>query len=172
VTTVKCLFRKPHALVIASLLLVFGCGGSSPTSDSSYPSVKGTYGSYIGLPPGSSRQTWTAPDGTVTVFTCNAVTSIPNQNGAQFSGTIERLSPCNSQATLAGEIARDGTIRFTVTQARWGACASTGTNSYAGVVNLGSMLANGRVTVLCDDGRSMVIDEQLSGSQSAPPTTG
>jgi hypothetical protein len=154
------------------MLITFGCGGSSPTSDSSYPSVQGIYGSYAGPAVGSSQQRWTAPDGTVTLSTCNAVISIPNQNGAQFSGTIDRLSPCNSQATLAGEVARDGTIRLTVTQARWGTCTATGTNSYTGVVHLGSLLANGRVTAQCDDGRSMVIDEQLSGSQSAPPTTG
>ena len=164
--------RQPLALLLAALIITFGCGGSSPTSDSSYPSVQGIYGSYAGPAVGSSQQRWTAPDGSVTVVTCSVVISIPNQSGAQFSGTIARLSGCNSQATLAGEVARDGTIRFTVTQARWDTCTATGTNSYTGVVHLGSLLANGRVTAQCDDGRSMVIDEQLSGSQSAPPTTG
>jgi hypothetical protein len=135
--------------------------------------VKGIYGTYgySGAAPGTSRQTWTAPDGTQTVVTCTAVTSIPNQNGAQFSGTIDRLAPCSSQASLAGEVARDSSLRFTLTQARWGTCTAIGTNQYTGVVHLGSLLANGRVTVQCDDGRQMTVDEQLSGSLSAPPTT-
>lgn len=161
----------PCAAGLALAVLVApGCGGGSPTSES-YPSVKGIYGSYSGPAVGSSRLTWTAPDGSVTVQTCNAVTSIPDQNGAQFSGTIDRLAPCNSQAALAGEVSRDGSLRLTVTQPRWGSCAAVGTNQYAGVVHLGSLLANGRVTVQCDDGRRMTIDEQISGSLSVPPTT-
>jgi hypothetical protein len=46
-----------------------------------------------------------------------------------------------------------------------------GGGQYAGVVTLGSLLASGRVSVQCDDGRSMTIDEQLTGSLPVPPTT-
>ena len=159
------------AAILGAALLAPGCGGSSPTSDSSYPAVQGIYGSYNGIQVGFVRQTWTAADGTVTVLTCNAITSIPNQSGAQFSGSIDRLSPCNSQATLSGEIAKDRTLRFAVTQARWGSCTATGTNEYTGIVSLGTLLANGRISARCEDGSTVTIDEQVSGSLSTPPTT-
>ena len=154
-------------------MLAAGCGGGSSGSPSSpsYPAVKGTYGSYIGLPAGSSQLRWIAPDGTATTETCWAVTSIPTQNGAQFSGSVDRLAPCNSQATFTGTIAADGTFTFTLTQARWGSCTMTGGGQYTGVVSLGSLAARGSVTVRCDDGRAMTVEELLSGNLPVPPTT-
>jgi hypothetical protein len=163
--------RNWKATLVAAALVAASCGGDDSPTSASYPSVKGIYGSYSGLTPGVARQTWTAADGTVTVVTCNAVTSIPDQNGAQFSGTIDRLGPCDSQATLAGEVAADSSVRFSVTQARWGSCTASGRNSYTGVVNLGSLLAAGRVTLQCDDGRSATVEEQISGSLTTPPST-
>ena len=123
------------------------------------------------MPVGASRLRWIAPDGTVTTQDCWAVTSIPTQNGAQFSGSVERLAPCNSQATFAGTVATDGSITFTLTQARWGSCTMSGGGQYAGIVTLGSLVANGRVSVQCDDGRAMTIEEQLTGNLPVPPTT-
>jgi hypothetical protein len=164
---------NPARLAVAvALMLAAGCGGGSGSPSSpSYPAVQGTYGSYVGMPAGSSQLRWIAPDGTATTQSCWAVTSIPTQNGAQFSGSVYRVDPCNSQATLAGTIATDGTITFTLTQARWGTCTMTGGGLYTGVVHRGSLLANGSVTVRCDDGRTMTIEEQLSGSLSQPPAT-
>lgn len=147
-----------------------GGGGGSPTS-SSYPAIKGVYGSYTSLASGVSRQKWTAPDGTVTNVECIAVTSIPVQNGASFSGSVDRVVPCGSQATIVGTIAQDSTFEFTLTQARWGSCTAVGNGQYKGVVNLGSLLATGRVTVACDDGRTMTIDEQITGNLPVPPST-
>ncbi|HXK08534.1 MAG TPA: hypothetical protein VMT70_02710 [Vicinamibacteria bacterium] len=163
-----------HRGAVGAVVILAACGGGgSPSSPSSpsYPAVKGIYGSYVGSPDGASHQRWTAPDGTVTTQDCWAVTSIPTQNGAQFSGNVDRVAPCSSQATLAGTVAADGSITFTLTQARWGSCTMTGGGQYSGVVNLGSLLANGRVTVLCDDGRAMTVEEQLTGSLPIPPTT-
>jgi hypothetical protein len=160
-----------HVAAAAAVTLAAACGGGGSPSSPSYPAVTGTYGSYVGMPAGSSQLRWIAPDGTATTQTCYAVTSIPSQNGAQFSGSVHRVDPCNSQATLAGTIATDGTITFTLTQARWGSCTMTGGGQYTGVVHLGSLFANGSVTVRCDDGRTMTIEEQLSGSLSPPPTT-
>ena len=161
-----------RAAAAAVAMLVAGCGGGggSPASPS-YPAVKGTYGSYNGLVVGSSQLRWIAPDGSVTTQSCTAITSIPSQNGAQFAGSVDRIAPCNTQATLAGTIAADGTFTFTLTQARWGNCTMNGGGQYTGVVKLGSLLANGRVNVQCDDGRAMTIEEQLSGSLPVPPTT-
>ena len=160
-----------RAIAVAAMLTA-GCGGSggSPSSPS-YPAVKGTYGSYGGMPIGGSHLRWIAPDGTSTTQDCWAVTTIPIQNGAQFAGSVDRLAPCNSQATLAGTVAADGTFTFTLTQARWGTCTMTGGGQYTGIVSLGSLASNGRVSVQCDDGRSMTIDEQLSGSLPTPPST-
>jgi len=155
----------------AAVMLAAGCGGGGSPSSPSYPAVKGIYGSYVGSPDGASHQRWTAPDGTVTTLDCWAVTSIPTQTGAQFSGNVDRVAPCSSQATLAGTVAADGSITFTLTQARWGSCTMTGGGQYAGVVKLGSLFANGRITVQCDDGRAMTIEEQLTGSLPVPPTT-
>jgi hypothetical protein len=160
------------ATAIAAMLAAScGGGGGSPASPS-YPAVRGTYGSYDGLLVGSSRLRWTAPDGTVTTQECRAVTSIPVQNGAQFSGNVDRIAPCGTQATFTGTVATDGSIAFALTQTRWGSCTMTGGGQYTGVVSLGSLLANGRVTVQCDDGRTMTIEEQLSGSLPVPPKTG
>jgi hypothetical protein len=155
-------------------MLAASCGGGgsgSPTS-SSYPAVQGTYGSYVGIPAGTSQLRWTAPDGSATMESCLAITRIPTQNGAQFSGSVERLAPCSSQATFTGTVSVGGSIALTLTQTRWGSCTMTGGGQYTGVVSLGSLLASGRVTVQCDDGRVMTIDEQLSGSLSVPPRTG
>jgi hypothetical protein len=151
-------------------------GGAGVTSSwvlrrGACPAVKGTYGSYVGMPAGVSQLRWVAPDGTVTTQTCTAVTDLPVQNGAQFSGNVDRIAPCNSQATFAGTVALDGSITFTLAQARWGSCTMTGGGQYAGIVTLGSLLANGRVSVQCDDGRAMTIEEQLTGSLPVPPTT-
>jgi hypothetical protein len=160
---------------LAAVLLLFSaCGGgsSSPSSSSSdYPAVKGVYGSYGGLSEGASAQRWISADGTATTTSCGAVTTI-TQTGAQFSGTVDRLAPCASQATFTGEVARDGSIRFTLTQARWGACSATGPGQYSGIVVLGSLLANGRIGVSCDDGRTLTIEEQITGKLPVPPTTG
>jgi len=166
-------FARKSVACLASLGLGSCGGGSSPTSSStdSYPAVKGVYGTYAGTNQGQSRQKWTAPDGTVTVQDCQAVTSIPVQNGAAFSGSVDRLLPCGSQATIVGTIAKDGTFEFTLTQPRWGTCTAQGGGQYQGHVSLGSLLATGRVTVLCDDGRTMIVEEQLSGSLPTPPTT-
>jgi hypothetical protein len=161
--------RKTAAAVVA-MLAGCGGGGGSPT-EPSYPAVKGTYGSYTGMPIGSSQLRWIAPDGTATTQTCYAVTSIPSQNGAQFSGSVDRVAPCSSQASLTGTIATDGTFTFTLTQARWGSCTMTGGGQYTGVVSLGSLAAKGSVSVRCDDGRAMTIEEILSGSLPVPPTT-
>jgi hypothetical protein len=133
--------------------------------------VKGTYGSLVGMPEGTSRLRWIAPDGTVTTQDCWAMTSIPDQIGARFSGTVDRIAPCGGKATLVGTVATDGSIAFTLAQARWGSCTMTGGGQYTGVVSLGSLLASGRVTVQCDDGRAMTIDEQLSGKLPVPPST-
>jgi len=153
-------------------MLAAGCGGSSGSPSSpSYPAVKGTYGSYNGLVVGASQLRWIAPDGTVTIQSCTAVTSIPSQNGAQFSGSVDRLAPCTSQATLTGTVALDGSIAFTLAQSRWGSCTMSGGGQYVGVVKLGALAANGRVSVQCDDGRAMTIEEQLSGSLPVPPQT-
>jgi hypothetical protein len=153
--------------------LAAGCGGGSSESPSSpsYPAVKGTYGSYSAMPIGSSQLRWIAPDGSSTTQDCRAVTTIPTQNGAQFSGSVDRLAPCNSQATLAGTIAADGTFTFTLTQARWGSCTMVGGGQYTGVVSLGSLATRGRVNVQCDDGRAMTIEEIQSGNLPVPPTT-
>jgi len=158
-------------LAAAFIATACGGGGSSPSSPS-YPAVKGTYGSLTGMPEGASRLRWIAPDATVTTQDCWAMTSIPNQNGAQFSGSVDRATPCSSPATLTGTIATDGSLTFTLTQARWGSCTMTGGGQYTGVVSLGSLVANGRVTVLCDDGRAMTIEEQLTGKLPVPPSTG
>jgi hypothetical protein len=162
--------RVRVAAAVAVLAAGCGGGGGSPSSPS-YPAVKGTYGSYIGMPAGSSQLRWTAPDGTATTQTCYAVTSIPTQNGAQFSGSVDRIAPCSSQATFAGTVATDGSITFTLTQGRWGSCTMTGGGQYTGVVSLGSLAAHGTVSVRCDDGRAMTIDELLSGNLPIPPTT-
>ena len=47
----------------------------------------------------------------------------------------------------------------------------TGGGQYTGVVSLGSLWVNGRVTVQCDDGRAMTIEEQLTGKLPVPPST-
>jgi hypothetical protein len=135
------------------------------------PGGQGTYGSLTGMPEGTSRLRWIAPDGTVATQDCRAMTSIPVQDGAQFSGRVDWLPPCSSPATLSGTVTTEGSISFSLTQSRWGSCTMTGGGQYAGVVNLGSLLANGRVTVLCDDGRAMTIEEQLTGRLPVPPST-
>ena len=159
--------------IVAILLLLSACGGGSPSSSSSadYPAVRGVYGSYGGLNEGASVQRWIAADRTTTTISCGAVTTI-TQNGAQFSGSVDRLPPCASQAAFTGEVARDGSIRFTLTQARWGACSAIGPGQYTGIVVLGSLLANGSVSVQCDDGRTLTIEEQITGKLPVPPTTG
>jgi hypothetical protein len=160
-------------MLLVAALIATGCGGGggSPSSPS-YPAVKGIYGSLTGgMPEGASRLRWIAPDGTVTTQDCWAMTSIPNQNGAQFSGSVDRATPCSSPATLSGTIATDGSLTFTLTQARWGSCTMTGGGQYTGVVSLGSLWVNGRVTVQCDDGRAMTIEEQLTGKLPVPPST-
>lgn len=165
---------RRRALAVAALAFLASCGGggASPTASSaSYPAIKGVYGSYTTLATGYSRQKWTAPDGTVTNVECIAVTSIPLQNGASFSGSVDRVVPCGSQATIVGTIAHDSTFEFTLTQARWGSCTAAGNGQYKGVVNLGSLLATGKVTVTCDDGRTMTIEEQITGNLPVPPST-
>jgi hypothetical protein len=153
-----------RAAMTVAAMLAAGCGGGSGSPSSpSYPAVKGTYGGYSGLVLGASQLRWIAPDGSVTTQSCTAVTDIPIQNGAQFSGNVDRLAPCNGRATFAGTVGLDGTITFTLAQARGG--------QYAGIVTLGNLLANGRVTVQCDDGRAMTIEEQLTGNLPVPPTT-
>jgi len=161
--------RALRATTAVVAILAAGCGGGGSPSSPSYPSVKGTYGSYGGGVVGASRLRWIAPDGTVTMQDCWAVTSIPTQNGAQFSGTVERIAPCNSQATFAGTVGTDGSIAFTLTQGRWGSCTMSGEGQYAGIVMLGSLIANGRVIVQCDDGRATTIEEQLTGRLPVPP---
>lgn len=162
---------SPGMLLVAALIAT-GCGSDGSPSSPSYPAVKGTYGSLTGMPEGASRLRWIAPDGTVTTQDCWAMTSIPNQNGAQFSGGVDRATPCSSLATLSGTVAADGSITFTLTQARWGSCTMTGGGQYTGVVSLGTLAVNGRVTVQCDDGRAMTIEEQLTGKLPVPPSTG
>ncbi len=165
---------RRRAVAVAALTCLASCGGGggSPTASSSpYPAIKGVYGSYTQLNGGYSRQKWTAPDGTVTNVECIAVTSIPLQNGTSFSGSVDRVVPCGSQATIVGTIAQDSTFEFTLTQARWGGCTAVGNGQYKGVVNLGSLLATGKVTVACDDGRTMTIEEQITGNLPVPPST-
>jgi hypothetical protein len=157
------------AATAVAAILAAGCGGGSPSSPS-YPAVKGTYGSYGGGTVGASRLRWIAADGTATTQTCTAITSVPTQNGAQFSGNVDRLAPCSSQATFVGTIAADGSIAFILTRARWGSCTTTGGGQYTGIVTLGSLVANGRVVIQCDDGRAMTIEEQLTGSLPLPPS--
>jgi hypothetical protein len=159
------------AAVLAMLAAGCGSGSTGSPSSPSYPAVKGTYGGYSGLVLGASQLRWIAPDGSVTTQSCTAVTDIPTQNGAQFSGNVDRLAPCDSRATFAGTVALDGTITFTLAQARWGSCTMNGGGQYAGIVTLGNLLANGRVTVQCDDGRAMTIEEQLTGNLPVPPKT-
>ena len=133
--------------------------------------MEGVYGGYSGLNIGYAQQRWIAADGTTATQQCQAVTSIPMQNGASFSGSVDRLAPCSSQATIIGTVATDGKIEFTLTQTRWGTCTANGGGQYNGVVHLGSLVANGTVTVRCDDGSTMTIEEQISGSLPTPPTT-
>jgi hypothetical protein len=133
--------------------------------------VKGTYGSYAGLPAGGSQLRWVAPDGSVATQSCWAVTTIPTRNAAEFSGSVDRLAPCSSQGTFSGTVALDGSIAFTLTQGRWGSCTATGGGRYAGVVHLGSLLATGTAAVRCDDGRTFTIEEQLTGNLPVPPST-
>ena len=103
--------------------------------------MKGIYGSYDGSLVGTSRLRWIAPDGSVTTQSCRTITSIPTQNGAQFAGSVDRLAPCNSQATLGGTVTVDGSIAFNLTQARWGSCSMNGGGHYTGIVTLGSLAA-------------------------------
>jgi hypothetical protein len=164
--------RRSGAFLLAALLASCGGGSGSPSSSSSsYPAVKGVYGGYSGLNIGYAQQRWIAADGTATTLQCQAVTSIPMQNGASFSGSVDRLAPCSSQATISGTVAIDGKIEFSLTQVRWGTCTATGGGHYAGVVSLGSLAANGTVTVRCDDGGTMTVEEQITGSLPVPPPT-
>jgi hypothetical protein len=133
--------------------------------------VEGVYGGYSGVNVGHAQQRWVAADGTAATLQCQAVTSIPIQNGASFSGSVDRLAPCSSQATIAGAVATDGQIEFTLTQSRWGTCTAVGGGHYSGVVHLGSLLADGTVTVRCDDGSTMTIEERITGSLPTPPPT-
>jgi hypothetical protein len=165
-------FDPLRAALAAAAILTAGCGGGGSPASASYPSVTGSYGGFSGLSNGAAQQRWTGADGTVTNRSCSAVTAIREQNGAAFSGTITRLDPCNDQANLSGEVAQDKTIAFTVAQARWGTCNVTSNGRYTGVVTNGALLANGRVSLTCDDGRSFTVEEQVSGSLTAPPTTG
>lgn len=165
-------FDPVRAALAAGAILSAGCGGGGSPASASYPSVTGAYGGFSGLSNGAAQQRWTAPDGAVTNLSCYAVTAIREQNGAAFSGTITRLDPCNDQANLSGEVAQDKSIAFTVAQTRWGTCNVTSNGRYTGIVTNGSLMANGRVSLTCDDGRSFTVDEQITGSLTAPPTTG
>lgn len=167
---------RPATRITRALLCLLvvspGCGGGgSPSGASSFPSIKGTYGAYLGLPLGATNQRWTAPDGSGTTRQCTAVTSIPVQNGAQFSGDVDRTAPCSARGTFTGEIAQDKSFRFTLTQERWESCTASGPVEYTGHLNLGNLVATGRATVRCDDGRTMTVDETITGALPTPPST-
>ncbi len=165
------------ALAAFGALVAPGCGGGSSTS-SDYPAVTGNYGAINTIPGGTSggdgmaTQRWIAADGSVQTISCSmTVISRATQNGAGFSGYVQRGAGCDPSATFTGEVSHDGSIRITLTQARWRSCTAGGPAEYTGVVANGSLLAKGQIAVRCDDGTSYTVEEQLNGSLPRPPTT-
>jgi hypothetical protein len=156
---------------VAALAALGAC--SSPT-EPSFPSITGAYGGLApaGAPFNSPVQfdiTYREADGTETQAAAQGVFVIATQSGSRWTGEARRQGFAAGAAT--GEVAMDGAIQFSMSQPRWGDCATTDLVSYSGYVRSGSLFANGRGTVHCDDGTTLEIEEGLHGKLPEPPPT-
>jgi len=158
-----------RSLCLAAVVIAWSCGGAAEKEDE-FPDVKGTYGG-LGGGSGLSDQRWVATDGSVATRLCNLKVGITEQSGATFTGYIQRVpvnnnppDNCTSQGTIAGEVAKDRTIRFQLTQARWSTCTAVGTAEYAGTIVSGDLNANGSVALQCDDGAAITVRDHLTAA--------
>jgi hypothetical protein len=102
------------------------------------------------------------------------------ERGVRPWGIRER---CHSTGEIAGQIERDGTLNFTLTQERWPSavvlatpdtpeqrvdCTALGPGSYTGHVERNRFYAVGTIQVLCDDGREATVQEIMAGTYPAP----
>lgn len=156
-------------MAASALVALAAC--SSPT-ESTYPPITGAYGGQgaPGAPFNAPVQfdiTSRSPDGTEAARNVQGTFIIATQVESQWAGEVRRYSFPTGDVT--GEVTIDGAIRFTVTQAQWGDCASTDSVSYSGYSRSGGLSATGGGTVHCADGTILDIEESLHGRLPEPP---
>jgi hypothetical protein len=144
-------------------------------SGSLFPDIKGTYGGLASYT-GSSELRWTAADGSVTSRLCNAMVSVTEQSGPSFAGSLQRVpfatAPpglCTGQGSIAGELAKDRSVRFQLAQERWATCTARGPTQYTGTIVDGELDASGSVALQCDDGSTATVQDHLRAALPHPP---
>ena len=163
-----------RSLCLAAVVIAWSCGGGGENEDE-FPDIKGTYGG-LSSNTGSSDLRWIAADGSVTARLCNVTVGVTEQSGASFGGILQRVpyasaqpGLCTGQGTIAGEIARDRSIRFQLTQERWATCTARGLAQYTGTIVSGELDASGSVALQCDDGSTATVQDHLRAALPHPP---
>lgn len=186
----ECGGRRSLAAIVAALVMA-GCGGSS--EEESYPVMFEQYGgvgTYSSVNPATFDQKFAALDGYAWDNVCHGVIRVLSQEGSSWTGRVERgvssggiRERCHSSGEIAGELAMDGSLHFTLSQERWPSadviftpttpehridCTAVGPGQYTGHVERNRFYAVGTIPVLCDDGREATITEVMQGSYPAP----
>ncbi len=153
------------SLCLAAAVITLSCGGSEKEDE--FPDVKGTYGGLVNNT-GTSDLRWIAADGLVTSRLCNVMVSLTDQSGASFSGDLQRVSYgsgpvgiCAGRGTIVGQIAKDRSTRFEVTQERWSNCTARVPILYTGTIVSGEIAATGTVSLQCDDGSTATVQDSI-----------
>jgi hypothetical protein len=155
---------RSASLCVAAALIAWSCG--SREEEDVFPDIKGTYGG-ISAGNGSSGLRWVTADGSVATRVCYVMIKVTEQSGAAFAGSLNRMSVsgpadiCAGQGEIVGEIARDRTIRFQLTQQRWATCTAPGAAQYTGTIIEGQIDAYGTVQLLCDEGSPVAVQEHI-----------
>jgi hypothetical protein len=151
------------SLCLAAVVIAWSCGGGGANEDE-FPDVKGTCGG-LASNSGSSDLRWTAGDGSVTARRCNVMVGVAEQSGPSFAGNLQRVpfasaqpGLCTGEGTITGEIARDRSVRFQLTQERWATRTARGPAHYTGTIVRGEI---GRVALQCDDGSTAAVQDHI-----------
>lgn len=147
---------RSMALLALSLLIVPGCGGSSPTSATA-PSSSPSFTSLMGGWSGSRLEVLTSGAASIST-SCREVWSITSQTQGQFSGTFRvsggTTAPCEGAGTVSGTVSADNRISelaFSVDILTGGCTRSSGAGRYSGQFANGSITATTSDSVACSN---------------------
>ena len=137
---------------LVPLILLIGCGGSSPTAPSAptapqFPNVLGTWAiAYSAVVAGGGTPPVTAR--------CPGTMSITAQTGGGFSGTLNITSPCGDAVSVSGQIDTTGIVStFALSNSINGGlpsgCSSVSSTGYTGRLVGNAMTVNSRSVYRC-----------------------
>jgi len=152
--------------LLASMLWLLGCGGSSPTaptapSTTRLPNVLGTWTvAYSAVSAGG---------GTSGSSRCPGTLSITSQTGGAFSGAISITSPCADAGNVNAQIDTAGVVStFVVSGTVAGpvpGCSTVSEPPYTGRLVSNTMTVNKRSLYRCSGVGDVTVDRTISATR-------